>query len=56
MKMDPSTINNKLVIALFIKNMYIKKIHRRVVGAKNINTLLNAFKSTQMNLFMLKEV
>ena len=40
MKMDPSAINNKLVIALFIKNMYNKEIHRRVTGAKNSNTLL----------------
>ena len=42
MKMDPSMINNKLVIALFVKNMYNKEIHSRVAGAKNINTLLDA--------------
>ena len=40
MKMDPSTINNKLVIVLSIKNMYNKEICRRVAGAKNINTLV----------------
>ena len=56
MKMDPSTINNKLVIVLFVKNMYNKEIHRRVAGAKNINTLLDAFKSAQMNLLKLKKV
>ena len=55
MKMDPSTINNKLVIVLFIKNMYNKEIHGRVAGAKNINTLLDAFKSAQMNLLKLKK-
>ena len=55
MKMDPSTINNKLVIVLFIKNMYSKEICRRVAGAKNINTLLDAFKSAQMNLLKLKK-
>ena len=55
MKMDPSMINNKLVIVLFLKNMYNKEIHRRVAGAKNINTLLDAFKSAQMNLLKLKK-
>ena len=55
MKMDPSTINNKLVIILFVKNMYSKEICRTVAGAKNINTLLDAFKSAQMNLLMLKK-
>ena len=55
MKMDPSTINTKLVIVLFVKNMYNKEICRRVVGAKNINTLLDAFKSAQMNLLKLKK-
>ena len=55
MKMDPSTINSKLVIVLFFKNMYNKEIHRRVAVAKNINTLLDAFKSAQMNLLKLKK-
>ena len=47
MKMDPSTINNKQVIIFFVKNMYNKEICRRVAGAKNINTLLDAFKSVR---------
>ena len=55
MKMDPSTIN-KLLIVQVIKNMYIKEIHRRVAGAENINTLLDAFKSAQLNLLKLKKV
>ena len=55
MKMDPNTINNKLVIVLFVKNMYNKEICRRVTGAKNINTLLDAFKSAQMNLLKLNK-
>ena len=33
MKRDPSTTNNKLVIILFVKNIYDKEIHRRVAGA-----------------------
>ena len=53
--MDPSIINNKLVIILFVKNMYNKEIHRSVTGAKNINTLIDAFKSAQMNLLKLKK-
>ena len=54
MKMGSSTINNKLVIVLFVKNMYSKEICRRVAGAKNINTLLNALKSVQVNSLKLK--
>ena len=46
---------NKLVILLFVKNLYNKEICRRVAGAKNINTLLDAFKSAQMNLLKLKK-
>ena len=53
MKMDPHTINDKLVIVLLVKNMY-KKICWRVAGAKDI-TLLDAFKSAQMNLLKLKK-
>ena len=55
MKMDPSTINNKLVIVLSVKNLYNKEINQRVAGAKNINTFLNAFKSAQLNLLKLKK-
>ena len=55
MKMDSSRIKNNLGIVLFVKNMYNKNICRRVPGAKNINTLLNAFKSAQMNLLKLKK-
>ena len=49
-KIDPSTVNNKLVIALFVKNMYNKEIGRRVAGAKNIIILFNAFQSGQVNI------
>ena len=55
MKMDQNTINNKLVIILLVKNMYNKEICRRLAGAKNINTLLDALKSAQMNLLKLKK-
>ena len=53
--MDPSTINDKLFIVLFVKNMYNKEIYRRVAGTKNINILLDAFKSAQINLLKLKK-
>ena len=55
MKMDQSTINNKLVNVLFITNVYYKEIHRRLAGAKNINILYDALKSAQMNLLKLKK-
>ena len=55
MKQDPTTIDNKLMIILFIKHLYNKDIRRRVAGAKNINTLLDAFKMTQWNLHKLKK-
>ena len=35
--------------------MYNKEIHRTVVGATNVNSLLDAFKSAQMNLLKLKK-
>ena len=35
--------------------MYNKEIHRRVAGVKNINILLDAFKSAQINLLKLKK-
>ena len=35
--------------------MYNKEIHRRMAGAKNINPLLDVFKSVQMNLLKLKK-
>ena len=54
-KMDLSMINNKLVIVIFIKNIYKKEICRRVSGAVNINTLHDAFRSAQMNLLKLKK-
>ena len=54
-KIDPSTINNKLVIILIVKNIYKKEIYSRVAGTKNINTPLDAFKSAQMNLLKLKK-
>ena len=55
MKCDPVNINNKLVIVLFIKNLYNKDIRCRIAGAKNVNTLLDAFKMAQWNLLKLRK-
>ena len=54
MKHDPTNIDNKLVIVLFIKNLYNKDIRHRVASAKNVNTLLYAFKKAQWNLLKLR--
>ena len=54
-KCDPTTIDIKLVIVLFLKNLYNKDISWRVAGDKTINTLLDAFKTAQWNLFKLKK-
>ena len=44
MKCDPMTIDNKLMIVLFIRNLDNKDIRQRVAGAKNVNTLLDTIK------------
>ena len=55
MKMDPSTINNKLVIVPFVKTCTTKKSSEKWQVLKNINTLLDVFKSAQLNLLKLKK-
>ena len=39
MTVDPANITNRVIIFLFIKNLYNKDIRRRVTGAKTIHTL-----------------
>ena len=55
MKHDPSNIDNKCVTFLLIKNLYNKDISCIVAGAKNFNTLLDAFKTAPWNLLKLKK-
>lgn len=43
---DPT---NYVVIAVFSSNLYNKEIRRRVIGAKNLNTLADALKSATYN-------
>ena len=49
MKHNLMYIDNILVIVLFIKGLYNKDIRHRVVVAKNVNTLLDAFKVAHWN-------
>ena len=46
---------NKLMIVLFIKNLYNNDIRGRVTGAKNVNILLDTFKTAQGGLLNLKK-
>ena len=55
MKHDPANIDNKLVIVLFIKDLYNKDIWHGVAVAKHVNTLLDAFNTAQWNLLKLKK-
>ena len=50
MKCDLMTIDSKLMIILCIENFYHKDIRQRVAGAKNVNTLLDPFKTAQWKL------
>ena len=43
------------MIVLFIKKFYNKDIIQRVVGAENVDTLLDAFKTAEWNLLKLKK-
>ena len=55
MGVDPANIPNRVIIFLFIKNLYNKDIRRRVAGAKIINTLADAFKLGHHSLLKLKK-
>ena len=50
---DPAIITNRVIIFLFIKNLYNKDIQRRVVGVKVLNTLADAFKLAHHSLLKL---
>ena len=54
MKGNPTTMDNKLMIIHFIKNLYNKDTRKRVAGAENVNTLFDAFEMAQWNLLKLK--
>ena len=53
MGVDPVNITNRVIIFLFMKNIY-NKDRRRVAGTKTINTLAGAFKLAHCNLLKLK--
>ena len=52
---DPANTTNRVIIFLFIKNLYKKDIRRQVAGAKTINTLADAFRLAYHNLLKLKK-
>ena len=52
---DPANITNRVIISLFIKNIYNKDIRRRVARAKAIITLTDAFRLAHHNLLKLKK-
>ena len=44
MGVDTANIINRLIIFLFIKNLYNKDIRRRLASVEVINTVADAFK------------
>ena len=52
---DPANITNRVIIFLFIKNLYNKDIRRRVAGANIINTLADTFKLSHHSLIKQKK-
>ena len=52
MEVDPANIMNRMMIFLFIKNLYNKDIRRRrFPGVKVINTIADSFKLAHQSLF-----
>ena len=47
---DPAIVTNRVIIFLFIKNLFNKNIRRRVAGTKAINTLPDAFRLAHYSL------
>ena len=56
MKHDPTNIDKKLVIVLFIMNLYNKHIRCRVAGAKNVNTLTRCLQDGLMEPVQTEEI
>ena len=52
---DPANITNRVIIFLFVRNLYNKDIWRRVAGAKTLNTLADAFRLAHHSLLKLKK-
>ena len=43
MATNPANTTNRVIIFLFVKNLYNKDIRRCIAGTKTINTLADAF-------------
>ena len=55
MGVHPASITNRVIIFLFIKNLYNWDISWYIAGAKVINTLADAFKVAHQSLLKLKK-
>ena len=52
----PANMTNRVMIFLFIKNLYNCGIPKRIAGAKTIPTLVDAFKLTHQSVLNLKRM
>ena len=52
---DPANITNRVIIFLFIKNLYDHDIQKCRAGAKTINTLSDAFRLAQTKSTQIKK-
>ena len=52
----PADITNRVIIFLFIKNLYNCDIQNCIADAKTINTLADAFKVIHQSLFKFKNM
>ena len=52
---DPAKFTNRVIIFLFIKNVYNKDIRRWVTGTKTINTLADASRFAYYSLINLQK-
>ena len=55
MGVDPANIIKRIIIFLFIKNLYHLDIQQCIAGAKSINTLADIFKLAHQSLLKIKK-
>ena len=56
MSADPSHITNRVIIFLFIKDLYNHNIQKWISGAKMVNSIADAFKLAHQSLLKLKNM
>ena len=52
---DPANIMNRVIIFLFIKNLYNCDTQKYIAGAKTVHTLADTFKLAHQSLLKLKK-